>query len=140
VDEKIAVKEVPKDLKKLATKVLETEQAVEGKVVPKVRGAAQDLKREAKAAAGSVAEDLDRAAGSVGKDVDRAVGSAAQDLDKAAEQAAAKVEANVDAAKDTVDLVMPHASDAASRSRCKMHNDVRTIRRGGLNTYVKCGV
>lgn len=32
VDEKIAVKEVPKDLKKLATKVLEAEQAAEGKV------------------------------------------------------------------------------------------------------------
>jgi len=32
VDEKIAVKEVPKDLKKLATKVLETEQVAESKV------------------------------------------------------------------------------------------------------------
>lgn len=32
MDEKIAVKEVPKDLKKLATKVLETEQVAESKV------------------------------------------------------------------------------------------------------------
>lgn len=94
VDDKIAVKEVPKDLKKLATKVLETEQATESKVADKAKKVTDSVKKDVQKAADNVRADFSKAADNVSADVN-----------KAAEKASKESEKTIDAAKDTVDLV-----------------------------------
>lgn len=83
VDDKIAVKEVPKDLRKLATKVLETEQATESKVASKAKAATDSMKTDVKKAADKLNADVSKAAESVSKESEK----------------------TIDAAKDTIDLV-----------------------------------
>ena len=83
VDDKIAVKEVPKDLKKLATKVLETEQVAESKVASKAKAVTDSVKKDVKKAADNVSADVSKAAESVSKESEK----------------------TIDAAKDTIDLV-----------------------------------
>ncbi len=94
MDDKIAVKEVPKDLKKLATKVLETEQVAESKVASK-----------AKAAVDSVKKDVKKAADKVNADVSKAADKLDADVSKAAQSVSKESEETIDAAKDTIDLV-----------------------------------
>ncbi|EIE26893.1 hypothetical protein COCSUDRAFT_59397 [Coccomyxa subellipsoidea C-169] len=106
VDDKIAVKEVPKDLKKLATKVLETEQVAESKVASK-----------AKAAVDSVKKDVKKAADKVNADVSKAADKLDADVSKAAQSVSKESEETIDAAKDTIDLNGAGAPTATDPSK-----------------------